>query len=127
IGADLPRRLGDRGRGAAVELYQLEGLDLLRLAVFRHVEISRLQIGKLIAVAVGDDDVHADEINAAAEHGLLRIRRRRRLLWLLLSRRLGLPLLLALCLLLLSLSVTDDAQQDEARRTRQNGSDRTTH
>ena len=73
VGPDFLGRLLDRRRRAAVELYELERFDLLRLAVLGDVEIRRLQIGNLIAVTVGDDDVDAHEIDAGTKHRLLRI------------------------------------------------------
>ena len=42
VGADLLRRLLDRFGPASVELHELEGLDLLRLAVLTDIEVGRL-------------------------------------------------------------------------------------
>ena len=67
--ADFLRRLLDRVGGAAVELDQLEGVDLLRLVVFEDVEVRRLQIRDRVAVLVRDDDVDADVVDAGAEDG----------------------------------------------------------
>ena len=65
---DFARRFLDRVGGAAVELDQLEGLDLLRLAVFGDLEVALLQVRDRVALVVGDDDVDADEIDAGAEN-----------------------------------------------------------
>src|SRR5439155_20252723 len=110
IGANFPRRLVDCGRCPAIELHEPEGFDLLRLPVFGHVEIGRLQVGNLVAVAVGDDDVDADEVDPRAEHRLLGIRWRWLLIrwWLLALSWLWLSLLLGR--LLLRLGVAGDAQ-----------------
>ena len=80
VGADFARRILDRVRDAAVQLDELEGFDLLRLAVFSDVEVGLLQIGKRVAGLVRDDHVHTDEIDARAEDRRL-IRVRRRWLW----------------------------------------------
>ena len=95
VGADFARRLLDRVGGAAVELDQLEGLDLLRLAVLGDLEVALLQVRDRIAFLVGDDDVDADEVDPGAENrrwlgGIRRrLRRRRRLLRGRLLRLLG--------------------------------------
>ena len=122
VAADFPGRLVDRGSGSAVELHELEGFDLLRLAVFRDLEIGRLQVGDLIAVAVRNDDVHAHEVDACAEHRLLRIGR----WWLFRGRLLALRRWLTLRGLL-SLRVAGDAQEREYRRGGRDGPEGTSH
>ena len=67
--ADFARRLFDRIRGAAVELDQLEGLDLLRFAVLGDLEVALLQVRDGIAFIVGDDDVDADKVDPGPEDG----------------------------------------------------------
>ena len=56
----------------AVHLDQPELLDRLRLAVLEHLEVGLLQVRDRLRLLVGDDDVDADEVDAAAEDGLLR-------------------------------------------------------
>jgi hypothetical protein len=85
VGPDLARRILDRVGDAAVELDQLEGVDLLWLAVFRHLEVALLHVPDRVALLVRDDDVDANVIDAGAKdrRRLRRIRRglrRRRLL-----------------------------------------------
>ena len=83
IGADLAHGLLRRLDEAAVEPYQLERVDRLRLPVFEHVEVARLQVGHAVAALVfRDDDVDPDVVDAGPEDWRLRrlIRRRRRLL-----------------------------------------------
>ena len=65
-----PRRRRLRHR---VDLEQLERLDVLRLAVLPHLEIFWLEVGDRLALLVGDDDVHADEVDVGAERRLLRL------------------------------------------------------
>ena len=76
--ADRPRRAIAARYRAAVELHELEGLDVLRLAVLADLEIGLLQIGDRVAVAIAGDHVHAHEVDARAEQrgGGLLIRRR---------------------------------------------------
>ena len=65
--ADRPRRpVGGRHR-AAVELHELERLDVLRLAVLGDLEIGLFQIGDRVAVAIADDHVDAHEVDPGAE------------------------------------------------------------
>ena len=71
VGADFLRRLLQRVGRAAIELHQLERLDLLRLAVFGHVEVARLQVGDRVAVLVRNDYVDTDEVDAGLEGGRL--------------------------------------------------------
>ena len=65
--ADRPRRAIAARYRAAVELHELEGLDVLRLAVLADLEIGLLQIGDRVAVAIAGDHVHAHEVDARAE------------------------------------------------------------
>ena len=53
VGANLTRRLFDRFLDAAVQLHELERLDLLRLVILGHFEVGRLQIRHRIAGLVG--------------------------------------------------------------------------
>ncbi len=64
---------GPPGVDVAVNLDQLELFDLDRLAVFEHLEVGLRQVGDRLGLLVGDDDVDADEVDAGAEHGLLRV------------------------------------------------------
>ena len=68
-------------RHSAVELHQLEGFNLLRLAVLGDLEIPLLEVAHRGTVLVGEDDVDANEVDAGAKHRR-RLRRlvRRRLL-----------------------------------------------
>ena len=72
VGPDCARRTVGTGHQAAVELDQLEGLDLLGLAVLGDLEVGRLQSATGLPALVGDDDVDADEIDAGAEDRRLR-------------------------------------------------------
>ena len=47
------------------------GLDGLRLPGLAHFEVSHRQIGDRLAVAVRDDDIDADRVDAGAERRLL--------------------------------------------------------
>ena len=77
------RRVGCEARAAAVRqarriavhANQSELIDRLRLAVLEHLEVGVGQIGHRRALAIVDDDVHADEVDVGAEGGLLRVRR----------------------------------------------------
>ena len=60
------------GARVPVDADQAELLDRLRPAVFEHLEIGFGEIGDRLPLAVADDDVHADEIDARPEGGLLR-------------------------------------------------------
>ena len=71
--ANLLRRRTARLR-VAVDLDQLELLDRLRLAVLEDLEVGLRQVGDRLVLPVGDDDVDADEVDAAAERRLLRRR-----------------------------------------------------
>ena len=52
-----------------VDLHRLERLDLLRLLVLAHLELVLLHVeDDLAGFLVGDDDVDADEVDAAADH-----------------------------------------------------------
>ncbi len=64
------RTLRNRGLRHRVDLHQAEGLRLLRLAVFLDLEIFELEVADGIALPVGDDDIDADGLNAAAEDRL---------------------------------------------------------
>ena len=55
----------------AVELEELERLDLLDDAVLEHREVIRREIGERLAVAIEDRDIDAHELRARAERGLL--------------------------------------------------------
>jgi hypothetical protein len=67
--ADLAnRRLA--GLRVPVDLDRRELLDRLRLAVLGHLEVHLLQVTDRLRLLVGDDDVDADEVDAAAERGL---------------------------------------------------------
>src|SRR5439155_25824236 len=89
IASNGPRRVLAGLEDAAVELDQLEGVDLLRLVVFADVEVGFLKVVDRVALLVGDDDVDADVVDAGLENrrrllARRRLRRRRRLLLLLL-------------------------------------------
>jgi hypothetical protein len=70
--ADLAWRRITRTR-VSVHPYERELLNRLRLAVFEHFEVGLAQIGDRLLLAVVNDDVHPDEVDAAAEHGSLRL------------------------------------------------------
>ena len=69
--ADLANRRIARLR-VAVDFDRRELFDRLRLAVFEDLEIDFLQVADRLRLLVGDDDVDADEVDAAAERGPLR-------------------------------------------------------
>ncbi len=79
--ANRARRFGNRV-GILGDVDELEGLNGLRLAVFRNLEIFRLQVMNRIALPIGDDDVDANDVDVGAEDRDLGcgIRWRRRLL-----------------------------------------------
>jgi hypothetical protein len=85
--ADLARRQF-AGPHVAVDLDEPELLDRLRLLVLEHLEVGLREVGHRLLLAVGDDHVHAHEVDGFAE--------RRRLLWFLWLRL----CLRRLCLLL---------------------------
>ncbi len=58
-------------RRLAVGLDETERLDGLRLAVFEDLEVGRLEIDDRVALAIRDDRVDADEVDAGPEDGLL--------------------------------------------------------
>src|SRR4029434_2485071 len=57
----------------AVNLDVLELFDGDRLAVLEHLEVVLREVGDWLRLLVRDDHIHADEVDAAAEHGLLPI------------------------------------------------------
>ena len=65
------RRIG-ADAGVLGHVDELERLDRLRFPVFRDFEVFLLQIVDGVALPVGHDDVHADEVDVGAEdRGLL--------------------------------------------------------
>ncbi len=64
--ANLLRRR-TTGNRVAVDLDQLELLDLDRLAVLEHLEVVLGEIGDWLRLLVGDDHVNADEVDAPTE------------------------------------------------------------
>ena len=67
--ADRARRRIARLR-VAVHLDQAELLHRLRLVVLEDLELVLLQVEHRLRLVVGGDDVHADEVDAAAEDWL---------------------------------------------------------
>jgi hypothetical protein len=59
----------DAGSADVANLLEVEGRDLLGLAVFTHDEVVGLQALDDRAVLVADDDVDPHEVGAGAEHG----------------------------------------------------------
>ena len=74
IGPDLAHRTA-AGRQAAVERDELERLDPLWLAFLGDLEVFRLEVADGVAVLVGQDDVHTNEVDAGAESRWLSCRR----------------------------------------------------
>ena len=74
VAANLTRRPLAR-RGCPGDPDELERFDGLKVPVLEDVEVLHLQVGDRVAVLVGDDDVDTDEVDAAAEDGLLRLGR----------------------------------------------------
>ena len=66
------RRIG-ADAGVLGHVDELERLDRLRFPVFRDFEVFLLQIVDGVALPVGDDDVHADEVDVGAEDRGLRV------------------------------------------------------
>ena len=67
VGADGAGRTVRAGHRAAIELDELEAFDRLRLAVLGDFEVALFQIRDVRAALVGDDDVHADEVDPGAK------------------------------------------------------------
>src|SRR4030095_13928990 len=84
-------------RRVAVNLDQLELFDGDRLAILEYLEVVLREVGDWLRLLVRNDHIHADEVDAAAEHRLLTIALRGGLIALWLS---GLALI---CLTLLRL------------------------
>ena len=59
--------LGRRVPGTGADLDELEGLYRLELALLVDLEIGCLQIGHMVAVAIGHDGVDPDEVDARSE------------------------------------------------------------
>ena len=64
---------GPPGFGLPSTLISLNCSIATRLAVFENLEVVLRQVRDWLRLLVGDDDVDADEVDAAAEHGLLRV------------------------------------------------------